>query len=359
MDLNKEDINELIQDQNDLEVVSNRLPTIQLSGIAFTVTALLFIYLGSRVQSYSFTIGILITEYIFILSPSLLLLKIFRFNIPSVLRLHKINFKIVPLIIGLMIGSIPIVGAINFVFMFLLKILFGDVILPEIPIPETASKLLLSLLLIGITPGICEEVLFRGIILRSFEKYGKWIALILSSFLFSILHISTTKVLGIFILGLLIGYIVIKTNSLYSGIIAHTVNNSVALIFGFIAVRIGTYFDVNDLEGLTQSEIVSMISTNQIEQLPLILIGIIGLLFLLYLLSAPVIFIICLVKLNNLFRDKIPSTYTKFSSKDLKNMIFFMPALILILFLFLMEIFTIMKLDTSIFKELLYLFKII
>ncbi|MCG8482999.1 MAG: CPBP family intramembrane metalloprotease [Clostridia bacterium] len=96
------------------------------------------------------------------------------------------------------------------------------------------GTIIVNMLLIAVIPAIGEELLFRGVLIRFFKKWSGHIhlAVILSSFLFSALHLQFYGFLPRFALGLILGYSFVWTGSLWVPIILHFVNNgSVLAIF--------------------------------------------------------------------------------------------------------------------------------
>jgi len=85
-------------------------------------------------------------------------------------------------------------------------------------------------LIFALTPGVCEEILFRGFALRPLEKHlgPKW-AIILTSVIFSIVHLDFLRLVPTFLLGLTFGYVTIKTRSIFPAILLHVMNNSIAI----------------------------------------------------------------------------------------------------------------------------------
>jgi len=76
-----------------------------------------------------------------------------------------------------------------------------------------------------------EEMLFRGILQRTIEKYrDPAIAMVLSAVFFAIIHFNPWSALQIVFLGLFLGYLAWKTNSIYPAIILHGINNLVSMI---------------------------------------------------------------------------------------------------------------------------------
>jgi membrane protease YdiL (CAAX protease family) len=192
--------------------------------------------LGVYVQNKNFATGILVTEYIIILIPSVLLLVIRKYNVKQILRLNPVSFLNLFIIMSIMFFSMWIVTVINFFNLWLINTIFGNVIIPPLPISET--PLLVNLLLIGVSAGVCEEVMFRGVIQRSFERFGKTSSIVITAFLFGLFHMDFQKLIGTFLLGIIIGFIVYRTNSLYAGMFAHFVNNSIAVLINYISDKI-------------------------------------------------------------------------------------------------------------------------
>jgi len=82
-----------------------------------------------------------------------------------------------------------------------------------------------------IIAGMAEEGLFRGVLQKAFERENSPLrAVIISSTVFSIVHFSP-QIIQIFFLGALLGYIALRTDSLYPPIILHMVNNAIAITF--------------------------------------------------------------------------------------------------------------------------------
>ncbi len=77
---------------------------------------------------------------------------------------------------------------------------------------------------------VFEEMLFRGLILESArQKWGASAAILLSSVLFGLVHAPIwPQVVNAFIMGIMLGYIYILTDSLVSVIVIHAVNNGLA-----------------------------------------------------------------------------------------------------------------------------------
>ncbi len=94
---------------------------------------------------------------------------------------------------------------------------------------------LLVIIVVAIVPAICEEVMFRGYIQRSFEFRLKpfWAALITAVF-FGIYHFNPYGLLPLIGLGFYFGYAAYMSNSIAVPMSLHFFNNFTAVIFYFI-----------------------------------------------------------------------------------------------------------------------------
>ena len=81
------------------------------------------------------------------------------------------------------------------------------------------------LFLTAITPAVCEELLFRGFVLSGLRRLGQWPAILISSLLFGLLHPSIYQFVPTFLLGVLLGWLVWKSGSVFCGMIVHALSN--------------------------------------------------------------------------------------------------------------------------------------
>jgi|TARA_B100000959_G_scaffold40721_1_gene40438 membrane protease YdiL (CAAX protease family) len=98
---------------------------------------------------------------------------------------------------------------------------------------SSMGDLLVNLILIALIPAIGEELLFRGVFQQLFAKWtGKvHLAIFISAFLFSAIHIQFFGFLPRFVLGIILGYMFYWSKNLWLPILAHFTNNAMAIIF--------------------------------------------------------------------------------------------------------------------------------
>jgi membrane protease YdiL (CAAX protease family) len=86
------------------------------------------------------------------------------------------------------------------------------------------------LLLLGVLVPLCEEVLFRGVILRSLlDRWSTWTAILVSALIFGLFHLHPVHALIAFVLGIAAGWAMVVTGSLWAAVAVHLTNNLVAV----------------------------------------------------------------------------------------------------------------------------------
>lgn len=223
-------------------------PSILEANILYFILGIILFFLGSLVQSREIYSGLLITEYLIILVPNLIFLKLKDLPLKTTLRLNKINLRQIIYIALIMLFSYPIAAFLNTIVITILN-LFGETVVSSVPIPDSGKKYLLSLFVIGLSPGICEEIMFRGTIMRAYESMGKKKAIIYSSILFGIFHLNLQNLIGPIFLGFILATILYKTNSIYASMLGHGISNTIAMTLGYLTTRFqGTEENVQGLE---------------------------------------------------------------------------------------------------------------
>ena len=94
-----------------------------------------------------------------------------------------------------------------------------------------SRPLWLSLLIFGLVPAVCEELLHRGVVLPVLgKKLGAPAGLLLSSLLFGLSHFNLSRLLPTTVLGLVAGAVRLRTRSLWPAMALHFLYNASLLI---------------------------------------------------------------------------------------------------------------------------------
>ncbi len=105
----------------------------------------------------------------------------------------------------------------------------------SVDVPTSASGYFWIIIADALVPALCEEYALRGVVMGSLRKYGDSAAIGFSSLLFALMHGNMTQAPFAFLLGLVIGRLVIATNSMWTGIIIHFLNNLFAVIMTIVS----------------------------------------------------------------------------------------------------------------------------
>ena len=104
---------------------------------------------------------------------------------------------------------------------------------------NTMGGLFFNIFMIAVLPAIGEELLFRGVIQRIFTNmtqnhhWGIWI----SAILFSALHMQFFGFIPRMLLGVLFGYLLVWSGTMWLPMIAHFVNNGAAVILWYFIYK--------------------------------------------------------------------------------------------------------------------------
>ena len=101
------------------------------------------------------------------------------------------------------------------------------------PPPQSERELALAILSMGAIPAVFEELLFRGFVLSAWESRGTTFAVGMSTVLFALLHGNLYGLPAYLLVGAVSGIVTFATDSVYSGIIYHTVYNAAALFISY------------------------------------------------------------------------------------------------------------------------------
>jgi len=86
-------------------------------------------------------------------------------------------------------------------------------------------------LLIGITPAMCEEILFRGYVqTRLTRSFGPLMGILAASVLFAAFHMDFVHSIAVFPIGLFLGFVRWQSGSILPAMMGHFVNNAVSIL---------------------------------------------------------------------------------------------------------------------------------
>ncbi|MBR2907349.1 MAG: CPBP family intramembrane metalloprotease [Clostridia bacterium] len=145
-----------------------------------------------------------------------------------------------PLIIIASIGMILLCAMVN-------SLLIDPFISPEFDYDSVfltsdysePYKVVLHFIVIAIVPGICEELLFRGMILGNLLPYGKTGAIVASAFLFGLMHQNPLQMFYTTMAGIILGLIYVYTESIWCSMLVHVLNNAFSVFLEWLSELLG------------------------------------------------------------------------------------------------------------------------
>ncbi len=110
----------------------------------------------------------------------------------------------------------------------LTKLLAGSSSVPE---------LIWVIIIIALIPAVVEEFLFRGLVQRSFERQmGATWSVILTGIIFGAYHLNPFSFVPLVVLGMYLGFLAMRANSLWASVAAHFYNNTYACVTLYMKV---------------------------------------------------------------------------------------------------------------------------
>jgi membrane protease YdiL (CAAX protease family) len=193
-------------------------------------------------------------QILFILVPALLFAFVFYEDVTHIIRFHAPNWvEVLLFVIGIFVLS-PLLQSYVYIQNFFIEQLankfyfiqdlkelvdslnnlleksYGSLIKAD-----NILEIILVVIVIALTPAVCEEVMFRGFIQRSFEFKLKpvWAAFITAIF-FGLYHFNVYGTIPLIALGFYFGFAAYVSNSIFIPIVLHFINNFIAVMIYFI-----------------------------------------------------------------------------------------------------------------------------
>lgn len=204
------------------------------------LTLYLFGMIPSADQTTAFRLATIAAEVMFILMPAIFLSRIQTMQWKTLLRIRKADWLYIPLaVIGVISleqilelylyvqSLIPLPGSVQQFFDQFQKAIqqtYSVLITAHSPF-----EFLFVLLVVGITPAICEEMLFRGLVQGNFElSMSRRKAIIVTGIIFGLYHVDIVTFVALCSLGIYLSYLVSVSESIIVPMAAHFTNNFVS-----------------------------------------------------------------------------------------------------------------------------------
>ena len=167
---------------------------------------------------------------ILFLIPAIIYLLVSKSSIKETLKLNKLHWQDILLIILLAFMVQPVMTFLSLISTFFFNNEVGSFIYEIISTPY-----ILLLGLVALLPSITEEITVRGIVLSGYENKNKYVAAAITGLFFGIFHLDGQQFLYATVLGFIFALVVRITNSIYSSMIMHFIINGTSVTLAKIS----------------------------------------------------------------------------------------------------------------------------
>lgn len=195
---------------------------------------------SGNVQAFRVVTGL--SQLVFLLLPALMMARLATHSPRQFLRIRRADVRAF---------IVSIVGIFSLQQLLQIYLVFQG----KIPIPEKVQSLLdpykklieeaykliasssslpelmFVIVVIALVPAFAEEILFRGLVQRSFERgIGPAAGVLITGLIFGLYHLNPFSVVPLIALGIYLGFLAMRANSLWVSIAAHFFNNASACV---------------------------------------------------------------------------------------------------------------------------------
>jgi len=181
-----------------------------------------------------FAVTVAVSQLVVILTPALLMTVVLTRSPRQTLLLQKPPWLALPAAVLLAIALHPAAHVLQKAVMHLY------------PLSDAMQEALAGLeslfahvpwwqivLVVALAPAICEELAFRGFIFTGMRNAGSpWRAIVVSAAFFGLTHGILQQALIACLIGVLLGWLAWRTNSLFPGMVFHLVHNALGVLVG-------------------------------------------------------------------------------------------------------------------------------
>ncbi|NMB19344.1 MAG: CPBP family intramembrane metalloprotease [Firmicutes bacterium] len=200
--------------------------------LVFVLSVVALMVLGAPMQDAWGMLGLALTE-LMLLAIAIFSVHRFRWDWKEVFPLDIPTFRQVWGVVVFWFASYLAVYVTTMILFYFFPGGMGEVstaltgFFTSVPRP-------LALLVVAVLPGLCEEVLHRGLILYTLQGKSKWLTILVMALIFGFFHLDLYRFVGTALLGGSLTYVMLKTNNLVLPILLHVLNNAVTASLAFM-----------------------------------------------------------------------------------------------------------------------------
>ena len=207
-----------------------RVPTPAAAVTFVAGVAVLFVSGGLGLALWLGERGVVAAEWLLLFLPALLFVRVGGYDPAATFLLRRPSPRALAAGVLLVGGATPVAWAIGWAQGFVLPVPPGmEEALRNLVTADTPGRLAWLLLAVALTPALCEETVFRGVLLSSTRQLPEWRAVLLNGVVFGAFHLSfesPVRFLPTAWLGIVIAWAVLRSGSVWTGVLMHLLNNA-------------------------------------------------------------------------------------------------------------------------------------
>jgi uncharacterized protein len=194
--------------------------------------------------------SLIVSQFLFMLVPIVWIIKRWHtVHVASYARMTRTSLLEIIVAVAATVCFVPVSGAISEFFVRKLNIPdFLAQVNAQLFTSYSTQELLWLIVVVCITPAVCEEMLFRGYVQRTLERTVGIKSVFITGILFGLYHMQPLNLISLSLLGILIGYFYYRSKSLIPCIFVHFTNNLLAVFSLYKTQHEQTVFPVFDFE---------------------------------------------------------------------------------------------------------------
>lgn len=201
-----------------------------------------------RITNIPYSYIIAIFEVLFLLIPVIIYLIVTKVPVKETLHLNKMNGRTFGIVILIAFLNIPIVSFCANLSQLIFHNFAQDAITKI-----SSLNLVTMVLILAVTPAICEELAMRGIVFSGYKNIDIKKAAIINGIFFGILHMNPQQLSYALPLGIIFTYVLYVTDSIFATMICHFILNCTSTVLSYVITRIST-IDTSAVSKVTLSQ---------------------------------------------------------------------------------------------------------
>lgn len=189
-------------------------------------------------KTNNYILVLLLSQFVLIL-PTLIYLLIKKVNVGKLIRFHKIRLSNLVLLILFSYLILPLMNLINAISMMYVQ---NDTaaIISDI---ANNNSFYLTLFMVAFVPAVFEEAVYRGVFYNEYRNVNRLKGIILSGFLFGIMHGNINQFSYAFVMGIVFAFLIEATNSILSSMVVHFIINGTSVVLLYLYPKLLTLLE--------------------------------------------------------------------------------------------------------------------